>query len=42
MATREAAREQNIRAHYTELNKHIQAEEFDKAIKAANKSEHEK
>lgn len=39
MSSREAARDQNLRAYYTELNKYIQAEEFDKAIKSANKSE---
>lgn len=39
MASREAAKEQNIRGYYTELNKHVLAEEFDKAVKSANKSE---
>lgn len=39
MSSREAARDQNLRAYYTELNKFIQAEEFDKAVKSANKSE---
>lgn len=39
MSSREAARDQNLRAYYTELNKYIQADEFDKAIKSANKSE---
>lgn len=38
MTSREAARDQNLRAYYTELNKYIQAEEFDKAIKSTNKS----
>lgn len=39
MASREMLKEQNIRQYYTEVNKFGQAGEFDKAIKAANKSE---
>lgn len=39
MASREAVKEQNIRQYYTEVNKFGQAGEYDKAIKAANKSE---
>lgn len=39
MTSREAIKEQNIRQYYTELNKLAQAEEYDKAIKSANKSE---
>lgn len=38
MSSREANKEATIRQYYTELNKHIQNEEFDKAVKSANKS----
>lgn len=39
MASREAIKEQNIRAYYTEINKFIQSGEYEKVIKSANKSE---
>ena len=38
MASREAQKELNIRQYYTELNKFGQAGEYEKAVKAANKS----
>lgn len=41
MTSREAQKEQNIRQYYTELNKFGQAGEYEKAVKAANKSEFE-
>lgn len=40
--SREANKEAQIRQLYTELNKHGQAGEFEKAIKSANKSKHSK
>lgn len=39
MANREAIKEQNIRAYYTEVHKFVQAGELEKVIKSANKSE---
>jgi hypothetical protein len=39
MANREAIKEQNIRQYYTEVNKFVQAGEYEKVIKSANKSE---
>lgn len=38
MASREQIKEQNIKSYYTEINKFIQAGEYDKVIKSANKS----
>lgn len=38
MASREAIKEQNIRQYYTEVNKFVQAGEYEKVIKSANKS----
>lgn len=39
MASREAIKEQNIKSYYTEINKFVQAGEYEKVIKSANKSE---
>jgi hypothetical protein len=38
MTSREDQKKQTIRQYYTEINKFGQAEEYEKAIKSANKS----
>lgn len=39
MANWETIKEQNIRQYYTEVNKFVQAGEYEKIIKSTNKSE---